>query len=61
MKLIRQQADNLPSEKLPNRVADVEIDEMWSYVAQEKESMLAVAGVFAETPTNAGLLSRQKN
>lgn len=36
MKLIRQQAANLPPEKLPDRVTDVEIDEMWSYVERKK-------------------------
>ncbi len=36
MKLIRQQAANLPPEKLPDRVADVEIDEMWSFVEKKK-------------------------
>jgi IS1 family transposase/transposase-like protein len=36
MKLIREQAENLPPEKLPGRVADVELDEMWSFVEKKK-------------------------
>lgn len=36
IKLIRQQAEELPPEKLPNRVADVELDEMWSFVQKKK-------------------------
>ena len=37
MKLIREQAKNLPSEKLANRIADVELDEMWSFVEKKKK------------------------
>jgi IS1 family transposase/transposase-like protein len=36
IKLIRQQAENLPPVKLPNQVADVELDEMWSFVEKKK-------------------------
>jgi len=36
MKLIREQAENLPPEKLPERVTDVELDEMWSFVEKKK-------------------------
>ncbi len=61
MKLIGERAKTLPSVKLPERIADVEIDEMWSFVAQEKESMLVVAGLFTETSANAGFFSWKKN
>jgi IS1 family transposase/transposase-like protein len=36
IKLIRRQAEELLPEKLPERVADVEIDEMWSFVEKKK-------------------------
>jgi len=36
MKVIRQQAEFLPPEKFPERVADVELDEMWSFVEKKK-------------------------
>ncbi|MCY7345340.1 MAG: IS1 family transposase [Pyrinomonadaceae bacterium] len=36
MKLIRQQAENLLPEKLPAQVADVELDEMRSFVQRKK-------------------------
>jgi len=36
MKLIREQAASLPPEKLPDRVAEIELDEMWSFVERKK-------------------------
>lgn len=36
MKVIRQSAELLPLEKFPAHVADVELDEMWSYVEKKK-------------------------
>ena len=37
MKVIRRQSRNLPNLKMPPRVADVEIDEMWSFVEKKKK------------------------
>ncbi len=36
MKIISRQAELLPAMKLPERVADVELDEMWSFVEKKK-------------------------
>lgn len=36
IKILKEQADHLPPSKLPNRVADVEINEMWSFVEKKK-------------------------
>lgn len=36
MKLISRRAESLPPQKLPEQVADVELDEMWSYVERKK-------------------------
>ncbi len=36
MKVIRRQAEFLPAEKFPERIADVELDELWSFVEKKK-------------------------
>lgn len=36
MKVIKAEAENLTDIKLPNQVADVELDEMWSFVKKKK-------------------------
>jgi IS1 family transposase/transposase-like protein len=36
IRVISQRAQNLPPVKLPDRVADVELDEMWSFVEKKK-------------------------
>ena len=36
MRVISQRAKNLPLDRLPSRVADVELDEMWSFVEKKK-------------------------
>jgi len=36
LKLIQERAKNLPPGKLPERIADVELDEMWSFVQKKK-------------------------
>ncbi len=36
IRVISEQAKNLPPVKLPERIADVEIDEMWSFVQKKK-------------------------
>ncbi len=36
MKLIAGEAKNLPPQKFPEQIADVELDEMWTFVEKKK-------------------------
>ena len=53
MRVIRQRAESLPPEKLPNHVADVELDEMWSFVEKKNNQCwlwLAYAPKYKQMP-----------
>jgi hypothetical protein len=61
MKMIGEQAKNLPPIKLPEPIADVEHGRNVVICRKEKESVLVVAGILTKTPTNAGFFAWQKN